>query len=243
MIDIHTHILPGIDDGARDLSDTLAMAEMAVDSGVTDMIATPHFNIPRGFENYVDDEYWQVFELARDAILQSGIPLQIYPGMEVYTIDEVPELLKKGKLMTLNRSRYLLMEFDFFGDPSYADDMLQRTAAEGIVPVIAHIERYAFVQQIPEIAQTWKDRGYVIQCNKGSFQGRFGRDERRLAYYLMDRQLVDVIASDTHRPYRRTPNMWEVYDQLAMDYPESWLEDLFENNPRCILENKTIITE
>ena len=240
MIDIHTHILPGIDDGARDLGDTLAMAEIAVKNGVTDMIATPHFNIPRGFENYVGEEYWQVFHLAQEAIAQEGIPLNLYPGMEVYTIEEVPQLLKAGKLMTLNKSRYLLMEFAFGGDPDFADQMLRRTAAEGIVPVIAHIERDHFVQAIPGIAEEWKDRGYVIQCNKGSFQGRFGREEERLAYHLMDRQLVDVIASDTHRPYRRTPNLWEVYDQLAMEYPESWLDELFTENPERILHDLPI---
>ena len=240
MIDIHTHILPGIDDGARDLEDTLAMAEIAVKNGVTDMIATPHFHIPRGYENYVDETYWQTFDLARDAIAQAEIPLQLYPGMEVYAVENLPQLLREGKLMTLNRSRYLLMEFDFYGDPDFADRMLRRAAAEGVIPVVAHIERYRFVQAIPSIAESWKDRGYVIQCNKGSFQGRFGRAEEELAYWLMDRQLVDVIASDTHRPYRRTPNLWEVYDQLAMEYPEGWLEDLFEHNPRRILHNENI---
>ena len=240
MIDIHTHILPGIDDGARDLGDTLAMAAIAVDNGVTDMIATPHFHLPRGYENYVDEAYWEVFSLAQGAIRHAGIPLTLHPGMEVFTIPEVPALVRKGRLMPLNRSRYLLMEFDFSGDPNEADELLRRTAAEGIVPVIAHIERYHFVQEIPEIADDWKQLGYVIQCNKGSFQGRFGHREQRLAYHLMDRRLVDVIASDTHRPYRRTPNMVEVYDQLAMDYPEDWLDQLFQENPARILADKPI---
>ena len=240
MIDIHTHILPGIDDGARDLGDTLDMAEISVANGVTDMIATPHFNLPRGYHNYVDEEYWRIFSLAKEAIEEAGIPLTLHPGMEVYTIPEVPQLVREGLLMTLNRSRYLLMEFDFSGDPTFADDMLHETAAEGIIPVIAHIERYHFVQEFPEIAEGWKREGYVIQCNKGSFQGRFGRNERRLAYHLMDRRLVDVIASDTHRPYSRTPNMLDVYDQLAMDYPEDWLDELFTENPKKLMEDRLL---
>ena len=240
MIDIHTHILPGIDDGARDLGDTLAMAEIAADNGVTDMIATPHFNLPRGFDNVVNEDYWRVFSMAKEAIAQSGIPLRLHPGMEVFTIPEVPELLRRGLLMPLNQSRYLLMEFAFDGDPDFADGMLRRTAAEGIVPVIAHIERYFFVQEMPEMAEDWKRLGYVIQCNKGSFQGRFGRNEQRLAYHLMDRGLVDAIASDTHRPYKRTPNMLDVYDQLAVDYPETWLDELFRGNPARILADKPI---
>lgn len=240
MIDIHTHILPGIDDGARDLGDTLAMAEIAADNGVTDMIATPHFNPPRGYENYADEHCLRVFTQAQEAITQAGIPLNLYPGMEVYALPQVPELLRAGRLLTLNHSRYLLIEFDFDGEPDFADDMLEAVAAEGIVPVVAHIERYHFVQEIPEIALEWKRLGYVIQCNKGSFQGKFGRNEQRLAFHLLNRQLVDVIASDTHRPYQRTPNLFEVYDQLAMNYPEHWLDVLFQENPGRILADRPL---
>lgn len=240
MIDIHTHILPGIDDGARDLGDTLDMAQIAVNSGVTAMIATPHCHLPRGYENYADEHYWSTFALARDAITQSEIPLRLYPGMEVYAVPELPELLEQGKLMTLNDSRYLLMEFSFDEEAMYADQMLQKMQAAGVTPVIAHIERYGFVQESPELAETWKRRGYVVQCNKGSFQGRFGREEQRLAYQLLDSGLVDVIASDTHRPYRRTPNLWDAYELLSAEYPEEYLQTLFYENPQRILEDEPI---
>ena len=240
MIDIHTHILPGIDDGARDLGDTLDMAALAADSGTTDLIATPHCHPPRGFENYADDAYRRVFTLAREAVERAGIPVKLHPGMEVFATPEVPELLRRGLLMPLNGSRYLLVEFDFWGDPDEADLLLRRIAAQGVVPVVAHIERYRFVQAYPQITREWKRRGYVIQCNKGSFQGRFGPDEYHLARHLMDRELVDVIASDAHRPYRRTPSLWPVYDQLALDYPESWLDELFTGNPGRILADKPL---
>ena len=240
MIDIHSHILPGIDDGARDLGDTLAMAEIAVDNGVTDIIATPHFNLPRGYENYADDSYMHTFSMAKEAIEEAGIPLKLHPGMEIYSIPEIPRLLRRGMLMSLNWSRYLLMEFDFQGDPNFADDILRAVAAEGLTPVIAHIERYRFIQDFLEIAEDWKKLGYVIQCNKGSFQGRFGRTTRRLAYHLMDHHLVDVIASDAHSPYSRTPHMLDVYDQLAADYSKHRLDALFTENPRKILENRSL---
>ena len=240
MIDIHTHILPGIDDGARDISDTLEMAHIAVENGVTDMVATPHCNIPDRYDNYFDQEYRRVFLWAKEAIEDAGIPLRLHPGMVVYTTEEVPRMFENGSLMTLNGSHYLLMEFNFDGEPDFADRMLEQISAFGVIPVVAHIERYHFVQAFPEMAKAWRNKGYVIQCNKGSFQGRFGREERRLAYDLMDRRMVDVIASDTHRPNIRTPNMQEVYDLLSNDYPESYLKKLFYSNPLRIISDKPV---
>ena len=240
MIDIHTHILPGIDDGARDLSDTLEMARIAVAGGTTDLVATPHCNIPDRYDNYFDKAYQEVFLLAKNAIEEAGIPLRLYPGCELYTTQEAPRLFREGKIMTLNGGHYLLMEFRFDSDPDFADRMLDEMHALGVIPVVAHVERYHFIQQIPEMIPAWRRKGYVIQCNKGSFQGRFGRTERRTAYELMDGRMVDVIASDTHRPNFRTPDMHTVYRDLALDYPEAYLRRLFHTNPGRILSDQAI---
>ena len=240
MIDIHTHILPGIDDGARDISDTLEMARIAVENGVTNMIATPHCNLPNRYDNYFDHEYRKVFIWAKEAIEEEGIPLQLHPGMEIYTTEEVPQLFRNGSLMTLNGSHYLLMEFSFTEDPEFANRMLVETSKLGVIPVVAHIERYHFVQAYPQIAKLWRDRGYVIQCNKGSYQGRFGEEEQKLAYKLLNWHLVDVIASDTHRPNVRTPNMRDVYDLLAQKYPAEYLKVLFHDNPMRILTDRVV---
>ena len=240
MIDIHTHILPGIDDGSRDLSDTLEMARIAVASGTTDLVATPHCNIPDRYDNYFDRDYQEVFLMAKNAIARAGIPLRLYPGCELYTTEEIPQLFRAGQIMTLNGSHYLLMEFRFDGEPEFADRMLESMHELGVIPVVAHVERYHFVQEIPEIISAWRRKGYVIQCNKGRFQGRFGPRERRTAYHLMDHRLVDVIASDTHRPNIRTPDMRQVYEMLLMDYPESYLRRLFRVNPGRILADQPI---
>lgn len=105
MIDIHTHILPGIDDGARDIYDTLDMAQMAADSGVTAIVATPHCNIPELFDNYLDAEYVKVFRDAQEAIRREKIPVQLLAGMEVFSTYDLPDLLADKKVMTLNGSR------------------------------------------------------------------------------------------------------------------------------------------
>lgn len=240
MIDIHTHILPGIDDGARDLEDTLQMARIAVDSGTTDLIATPHCNIPGRFDNYFEEAYQETFLMAKNAIEEAGIPLRLYPGMEVYTTEETPALFEEGQIMSLNGSHYLLMEFSFDEDPDFADRILEKMRSLGVIPVIAHIERYLFVQEYPVMARDWHSKGYVIQCNKGSFQGRFGQNAQALAYHLMDSHLVDVIASDTHRPDVRTPDMQAAFRMLSIDYPENYLKQLFQTNPKRILMDRPI---
>lgn len=241
MIDIHSHILPGIDDGAADLYDTLEMVSAAAKSGVTAMIATPHCNIPEGYKNYFTKEYIAAVQQVREAVHKAGLSVSILPGAEAFATEELPQLLQDGKIMTLNQSRYLLVEFDFDEDPQYAQYMLEELQKLRVIPVIAHAERYRFVQKQPEFVYYWRKRGYPVQVNKGSFQGRFGKIEEQTAYLLMDHHLVSVIASDAHSPHVRTPVMANVYEELLERYPERYLEVLFTENPGRICRNEPIL--
>lgn len=241
MIDIHAHILPGIDDGAQDMYDTLEMVRLAEKSGVTDIVATPHCNIPGHRSNYFDREYAELVKAVREAVHQEGIPVKIHPGMEVFATPELPDLIRKGQIMTLNQSRYLLMEFSFDEDPRFVTDMVRQVRETGAIPVIAHAERYEFVQDDPWLVYDWRKKGYPIQINKGSYQGKFGRRARQTAWLLTDHHLVSVIASDAHSPYQRTTYMENVYMELLDEYPESYLQMLFQENPRRICKNEPIM--
>lgn len=238
MTDIHAHILPWIDDGAVDLYDTLLMARKAVDSGVTAMVATPHCNIPGLYGNYYGNEYKSVFERACQALKDERIPLTLYPGMEVYATSEVPKLLSQGKLMTLNNSKYLLIEFDFKEEPDFTVHLLRKIRELGIRPVISHVERYAFIQDAPEIVYNWHEEGYLIQVNKSSFFGGFGKEAQQVARQLLRRNLISVVASDAHGPYQRTPWMKTAYDELAKEIPKRYMDALFDDNPRRICGNQ-----
>lgn len=241
MVDIHAHILPGIDDGAQDIYDTLDMAQLAADSGVKEIVATPHCNIPGMYENYFDEEYRRVFRMAERAIQEEGIPIRLLPGMEVFATYNLPELLIEGKVMPLNQSRYVLMEFAFDEDGQYATELLERVSEVKAKPIIAHAERYEFVQDNPQIIYEWRKQGYLVQVNKSSFQGSFGRYAERTAYALLEHGLISVIASDAHSPERRTTYMANVYEQLRLEYPENKLKVLFEDNPRRICEDMPTI--
>lgn len=241
MIDIHAHILPGIDDGARDIDDTLEMAEIAVEGGVTEMIVTPHCNLPDGFGVYFDDEYITAFRYAAREIERAGIPLKLYPGMEVFASYELPKLLSEGRVMTLNESRYLLVEFDFDEEEEYASGILSQIQRMKAVPVVAHAERYRFVQEHPQIVREWRRQGVCVQINKGSYLGSFGRRAERTAWLLTDQKLVTAVASDTHGPDMRTPYMKEAYQELLAQYPKEYAQALVEDYPRRILEDRPII--
>ncbi len=242
MTDIHCHILPSVDDGAVDMAEALAMARMAEDCGVSTIIATPHCAVPgTDRDNFVSRELYDRFVALRDAIAAEGIDVRLKAGAEVFCTEETPRLLREGKLLTLGSSDYLLTEFYFDMPPAYMDHMLARLAAEGVRPVVAHPERYEAVQEQPEIAEGWVRAGYVLQMNKGSVLGRFGRSVGKTAFYLLSRGLIHLAASDAHSARSRTTDMTELRFFLEDCFSEEFARGLLVENPRRVLENKSLL--
>ena len=240
MIDIHAHILPGMDDGAEDLQDALEMAKIAVENGITVMVATPHCNIPGVYDNYFDRRFADIYKRVRSALEDHEIPLKLLPGMEVFATPDLPELLEQRKILTINGSKYLLVEFSFEEDLQYVESILDSILGAGLRPIVAHAERYECVQKNLFVLEKWKKRGILIQVNKGSLTGRFGKFSYNAAHSMMQKRQVDVIASDCHSPNYRTPVMMDVYDSLQKKYSKEYLELLFNENPRRICSNQEI---
>lgn len=238
MIDIHCHILPEIDDGARDVYDTLEMALMAVNSGIKAIVATPHCNIPWSDGNYYGHHFRESLRKAREAIEQERMPIKILSGMEVFVTFDLPELIKEGKILTINHSDYLLIEFDFGEDPEFVDIMVQRLRDMGIRPIIAHPERYDFIKEDIHLAKRLVDAGCILQANKGSFLGKYGSRSEKTAFELIKNKLIKVVASDAHSPVARTPYMLEARRAIK-DVCDT--EELFEKNPAKICVNQPIL--
>ncbi len=241
MIDIHTHILPGIDDGSETMEDSLAMAEMALRCGVDTLVVTPHSNVEGVFDNYYDDAYIRCFRSLEEAIRQRGLPLTIVPGMEVYASEEVPELLRQGRLITLNHSRYLLMEFNFYECFDYIEYMLTEIIEAGYHPIVAHPERYHLIQKHTDIVCRFLEMGVSLQVNKGSILGSFGYRSRETVLDLLEHKLVSFIASDAHSPYRRTTDMSEVYHFIRRFCCAEYAHILFSENPKRVLKNIDLV--
>jgi protein-tyrosine phosphatase len=208
MLDIHTHILPGLDDGAPDLETALDMARIAVADGITAVAATPHF-LEGSMENHRELIRQRVIEF-QQALDKAGIPLQVLPGAEVYISPETPELLQKGQLMTINdRGRHLLIEFPLQSIPSFAEEVIFKIMVQGITPIIAHPERNVELSKQPERMLALAAKGCLLQINSGSLTGSYGQQVRKTAQLLVQSDLVHLIGSDAHSAGGRSPRLRE----------------------------------
>ncbi len=241
MIDIHTHVLPGVDDGAQTMEDSLELLAQAAESGVHTLVATPHCNIPDEFDNYASPELdarFHELDLARE---EAGIPLRLCRGMEVFATYELPSLLRDGQVWTLNNTRYFLMEFAFTEDPAFCRRILRECEELGFSPIIAHPERYFFIQDDPDLAFEWCVSGYGLQLNKGSILGRWGPDTQRCAHLLLEHGLAACVASDAHSPVQRSTHMGEINEYLLEEFGADYSRLLLEENPSRILSGRQLL--
>lgn len=243
MIDIHTHILPGLDDGAQDIEDALSMAELAAESGVTAIVATPHSNWKGVYTNYWDKQLRRDLVNFQKALVEAEIAVTIFSGMEIFGTPDVPELLREGKLITLAGSRYPLIEFPFQDYDQQATQVLADVTAMGYRPVVAHPERYRYAQEFPPLLNRWVEMGCLLQVNKGSLMGRFGPAAEMLALSLLDRGFAAFAASDAHSPVVRTTWMAGLRDFLCEEYSENLAQLLLVDNPQKVLEDAEIHLE
>lgn len=241
MIDLHAHILPGIDDGAQSLEMALEMARIALAAGVRQMAATPHCNLPDSSRaNYDGPELRRQLNDLRKALEQENLPLELYPGAEVFADEELPRLVRSRRLTSLNDGRYLLVEFGFEEDPDFVNFILEMLLEEGYTPLIAHPERYGFVIRNPELAYRYVSMGCCLQLNRGSLTGRFGPRPERTAWALVEHQLAACVASDCHRAEFRTPHLADAWEVLEEAYGPACPRLLLEENPRRILDSRPV---
>lgn len=237
MVDIHCHILPEVDDGAWDLETAMEMARMAVRSGTKRIIATPHFQgVPESLEQ-IPDILHQYQRLQR-AIQREKLELELLPGAEILCVPQTLELARMGRLPTLGNSRYVLTEFYFDASWEFMDSTLSQLQELGYQSVVAHPERYGAIQHDPHRASSWFERGIVLQVNKGSVLGAFGRRAEETAVRLLYRGNVHVIASDAHSPERRTPDMTAVREWAREHLGREYAKILLEDNPGRITRGR-----
>lgn len=240
MVDIHCHILPGFDDGSDNMEESVRMARLAVNGGTSVIVTTPHSNIPGSYQNFFGKEYAKKFKEFNTRLKEENIPLKIYPGNEIFADGNLIELIKSRKLLTLNNSDYVLVEFDFTEHSSSVYEKLEKLIAEGLTPVVAHPERYAFVIEDDFAPYRLKSMGCLLQINKGSLKGSFGRGAYAVSHEIIRCELADVVASDAHSPYMRTPYLADIYEMISEIHSVDYAEFLLSQNPSDILNNKKI---
>ncbi len=235
MIDIHSHILPGLDDGAQTLEESVAMLHMAAADGTTDIVATPHSDLQYSFD---PDVVTRKIEELRHA---AGDGVRIHRGCDFHLhYDNIQDALANPCKYAINHKRYVLVEFSDLLIARTTADVFFRMLSAGMTPIVTHPERNQLLQKRIDDLQSWAEQGVLLQVTAQSFFGRWGRDAKSFSDQLMRRNLVHFVASDAHNTEHRPPLLREAYDYVAKNWGEPRAEALFVVNPRATLAGDAI---
>lgn len=243
MIDIHSHILPGVDDGAWDFDDSVAMVRSAAADGCAAMLATPHLRHERWWNSDQADLDRRFAELRR-RVSETGETIELYFGGEVAVGSESFEEMLEGPgsgLPSLAGSRYLLVELDWrglAGPPP--DELVHELLVAGWWPIIAHPERVPWLMNDPALVTALATQGALFQITAGSLTGDLGRSAQRASVDLLDQDRVQFVASDAHDLNRRPPGLARARTLVAETWGEERARDLFEIHPRAVLDDRPL---
>lgn len=238
MIDLHCHIIPGLDDGSDSMETSLSMAQMAAQSGTNILVCTPHCSTEdRSLERRFR-EIRRAGAALQDAVTALGIDLKLLPGMELMCADDPAQAIRSSGLLTVGGTGFLLIEFDFGEELPFMLSCVDSIRDFGLVPIIAHPERYDAVQRSIAAMDAFLDRSAVIQLNKDSILGRLGNHTYQAAWEILRNGLAHVVASDAHNSRFRTTTLHRVYDMIAENFGEACAGLLLNENPARILRNR-----
>ncbi len=239
MVDIHSHILPGYDDGATDVYDTLEMLRVAAINGTKAIVATPHSNLP-GAPARNCTEIKRIVSRLNQVAQKENIGITVLSGMEIFATDDVAQKLKAGELLTVNDTKFPLIEFDFETDSFYIFRVLESVLKEGYTPIIAHPERYRCIAENVHLAYELYRMGVVIQINKGSVRGRFGKKAAAAAAAILNHRLAAVAASDSHNLFTKTPDLSEFAIFLDVNFGAGCSSLILNENPNRIINGEDV---
>ncbi len=229
MIDFHTHILPNVDDGSKDMETSLAMIKKEIADGVDTIVLTPHikyndkkFKKKKDIDKIFNEFYTEV----------SFFNITLLLGSEIYYTDNLLKHLIRNEIKTLNDSSYILIEFNPFYENYDIDNVLFDLSANGFKPIIAHPERYNYMNL--ERILSYKEQGALIQIDSASLFGFFGKQAKKISHLCFKKNLVDLISSDCHGINVRSPNLKETREFITKKYGTKIAEQVFEINANYI---------
>lgn len=240
MIDIHCHILPGLDDGAQTMEDALGMATAADKDGISGIVATPHL-FRSGFGKGDLEEIEEIRTLLKESLKESQIEVNIFPGAEVHISHNLLDEIKKNKEhLVLNRSSYLLVEFPSDHIFSGVKSLFFELMSDGITPIIAHPERNTVFMRHPELLSEFIRMGALAQANSGSFLGVYGTNVQMTAVKFLKLNLFHFMGSDGHRVASSNPGLSEAFSVVSKIVGDEQGKALVDQNPRAVLEDKIL---
>ena len=232
MIDFHSHILPQIDDGSKSYNETIEMLEEAKNAGFEKIISTSHY-----IEKYYEINEEQRLQLLKNINFQD---IKLYLGSEIYVTNEIVQLLKDKKASTINNSRYVLYELPMHSKNMNDKEIIYRIVENGYVPIIAHPERYSYVQESPEYVEELAQMGPLFQSNYGSIIGMYGEKAKKTVKKLLKQNLIHFLGSDVHRPEQIYPKIPKILKKLNKIVSQEKLEELTTLNAQKVLNDEEI---
>lgn len=239
MIDFHSHIIFDVDDGSKTIEESVQLIKEAKKAGFQAIIATPHY-----MEDYYECHYQEIEEKIQ-AIEQSAkeIGIVIYHGNEIYTTTHMNELLDNKIATSINGSRYVLFELPMNEKPMNLLEVVYQIIEGGRVPIIAHPERYTYVQKDPNMLVELIEEGVLFQSNFGSITGQYGKQVEKTVKQLLKNNCIHFLGSDVHRTNSIYTRMKEVLLELEKTISKKKIKELTYSNPRLVLENAEIDIE
>ncbi len=231
MIDIHCHLLYGVDDGARNRKESIQMLKSAKAQSIDAMILTPHYR--KGMFKHPNEEIEEHFRDLKTAAKEIGI--DIYLGTEFYVNSSIITYLQKGRCRTLADTEYVLIEYGYDTEFAYIKSTVQELLLNGYIPVIAHAERYGCLREKIDRVQLLRKMGAMIQVNADAILGIDGFLTKGIVKKLLKERLVDFVASDSHGIKERVNNLGKCRDYLYKKYDSDYVEEILEKNARALI--------
>ncbi len=231
LIDMHCHLLFGVDDGPKEIAESIKMLDVASEQGISHMILTPHYRYGR-FPYYVETIRENFAKIKPEADARG---IQIYLGCEYRVNSYMIEYMESLRTLPLAGSEYVLCEYSKETEASYIEEHTEELLSYGYIPVIAHVERYACSQDI-EFLQELQKSGAMIQVNADAVLGIDGRGVKNLCKKALKNGCVDMIASDSHGSEYRRNHLGDCYQEVSKHYGEAVAQRLFIENPGKILD-------
>lgn len=236
MVDIHSHILPFVDDGSDSVEQSLEMLKMAKENGSNAVVLTPHCNLYE-YEKNLAFEMRSVFNAFKGKVEKENIDIELYLGAELFCNDDAIKIVRKGLASTINDSRFLLVEFDFSASSRYIASTLADLSELDYVPIVAHPERYDCVKARFGLALDFMNCGALLQINKDSLLGGFGDSCRDTAFELINHRLCQFVASDAHFTDFRNTDMSDAFGIVQNEFDSHIAQKLFCDNPAEVVRN------
>ncbi len=239
MIDLHHHLLPATDDGSKDLATSVAMVGMAVEDGITHIVATPHANHIYDYDRARHEELLQQIREALPEAIAARVQLGL--GCDFHlNVDNIADAHEHPRRYTINETEYLLVELPDFNIPPRLDEVFYAMRVDGLTPILTHPERNATLQRTPERLQDWLGTGLLVQITAGSLTGTFGGRAKQLAWDLIRSGSAHVLATDAHDLVRRPPRMAEAHALVTKKLGVEVADLLCTGNPFAIFEGEAL---